>query len=91
MAMEDYDDATYVGRIDYGHPAYLGPRVFRRPMMHYYVEVPDGTDRVLPLATADRLLWNGIAIAADQEAERKAVARTCGPLLRNGDLRRMAG
>lgn len=65
--MEDHPDATYVGRIDYGHPAYRGPRVFRLPRFRYYVETPAGGDRPLPTDAARRLLRYGIAVGAPQD------------------------
>jgi len=68
--MEDYPDATYVGRVDYGHPTYRGPRVFLRPVLSYYVERPDGTDLALPADAARKLLRYGITGGTPQETGR---------------------
>jgi len=69
--MADYPDATYVGRVDYGHPSYRGAVVFRRPMGLYYVERADGTQvGPLPAGVAHRLVSRGVAIGAGAPAAR---------------------
>lgn len=62
-----YDDATYVGRVDYGHPSYRGATLFRRPMLRYYVQRQDGSVvGPLPVRAADRLLRTAVAIGAPE-------------------------